>query len=186
MKIYTRTGDAGETGLYGGERVSKSALRVAAYGTVDETLSSIGLAASLLPEPFGEQLLQQLQSLLFELGADLATPHGARQRDRISPVTAADVGWLEGLIDTYDAELEPLRNFILPGGHPAAAALHTARSVCRRAERLVVELQAVERVNPEVLTFLNRLSDLLFVLARTVNARQGIADPVWQPRARES
>ncbi|HLR46304.1 MAG TPA: cob(I)yrinic acid a,c-diamide adenosyltransferase, partial [Deinococcales bacterium] len=157
MKIYTRTGDAGETGLYGGERVSKSAVRVAACGTVDETISFIGLAASLLPEDGPHGLLRQLQSLLFELGADLAAPHTARQRERLSPVTAQDSSWLEEVIDRLDADLPPLQNFILPGGHPAAAALHAARSVCRRAERLVVELQDAETVNADVLRFLNRL-----------------------------
>lgn len=185
MKIYTRTGDRGETGLYGGERVSKASPRVAACGTVDEASSFLGLARSLLGPEQEETgaLLGQLQSLLFELGADLATPHTARQRERISPITAADVLRLEELIDTHDARLEPLTAFILPGGHPAAAALHAARSVVRRAERLAVELEGQETVNSDAVVFLNRLSDLLFVLARTVNSHAGVSDPVWEPRS---
>lgn len=182
MKIYTRTGDSGQTGLYGGERVSKSALRVTAYGSVDEASSFIGLARAGLMDRELDQKLAQVQSLLFELGADLATPHTARQRDRLQPITAEDVTWVEQLIDSLDQELEPLTAFILPGGDPAAAALHVARSVVRRAEREAVALMEQETVNPETVRFLNRVSDLLFNAARLVNTRTGVSEHRWQAR----
>lgn len=184
MKIYTRTGDEGETGLYGGERVAKSSLRVEAYGNVDEASSFLGLARSQIMDRDLDRLLEQLQSILFELGADLATPHTARQREKISPITAADVSWIEELIDGLDGELEPLTSFVLPGGDPAAAALHVARSVMRRAERSAVALMDAETINPDTVKFLNRASDLLFNLARVVNTRTGVSEHLWQARSR--
>lgn len=183
MKIYTRTGDSGETGLYGGERTSKASLRVSAYGSVDEASTFIGFARAQLNDIELDRELARLQSLLFELGADLATPLVARQREKLSPVTAADVEQAEQLIDSLEAELEPLTAFILPGGDPAAAALHVARSVIRRAEREAVALMQQEPINPETVRLLNRASDLLFTMARVVNSRNGVFENRWQPRS---
>src|SRR5690625_23669 len=182
MKIYTRTGDSGETGLYGGERTSKSSLRVSAYGSVDEASTFIGFARAQLNDSDLDAELVRLQSTLFELGADLATPHTARQREKLAPIDERDISWAEELIDALDTELEPLTAFILPGGDPAAAALHVARSVIRRAEREAVALQAQEQINPAAVRFLNRVSDLLFVMARVVNRRNCVFEARWQAR----
>ncbi|EKP94696.1 cob(I)yrinic acid a,c-diamide adenosyltransferase [Thermaerobacter subterraneus] len=184
MKIYTRTGDAGETGMLGGGRVPKAHPRVEAYGAVDELNAALGWAAALLDGADPAPVIHQLQQECFALGADLAAPPGpAREAATGLPrVTAQQVQALEGLIDRYDAQLPPLRQFILPGGAPAAAALHLARTVARRAERRVAALAAQEEVNPVVLQYLNRLSDLLFVLARWVNHRAGVPDVPWQPQ----
>ena len=179
MKIYTKTGDEGLTGLYGGERVRKDSLRVGAYGSVDEANAVLGVALAQLQEAELAEVLQRLQHALFDVGADLATPP-SRYRANIAPLTASDVTALEALIDRFEAELPPLKQFILPGGHPAAAALQLARAVVRRAEREVVALAQHEEVNPQVGIYLNRLSDLLFVLARAVNHRSGSAEPTWQ------
>ncbi|MEX2543429.1 MAG: cob(I)yrinic acid a,c-diamide adenosyltransferase [Trueperaceae bacterium] len=176
MKIYTRTGDQGETGLYGGERVSKNDLRVRAYGTIDEANSSIGLARSLLREPDLDEALAEIQNALFDVGADLATPAGARQREQLDPVSAEDVAWLEEVIDHFSAELEALSSFILPGGDAAGAALHLSRTVVRRAEREVIDLAERVEVGTDVRSYLNRLSDLLFTLARVANMRAGISE----------
>jgi cob(I)alamin adenosyltransferase len=176
MKIYTRTGDQGTTGLYGGERVAKNDLRVAAYGTVDEANCAIGLARSLLGEPDLDEALAEIQNALFDVGADLATPGGARQREQIVPISAEDVGWLEEVIDHFSAELEPLSSFILPGGDSAGAALHLARGVVRRAEREVTALGEQVEVGADLRAYLNRLSDLLFTLARVANMRQGVSE----------
>lgn len=184
MKIYTRTGDDGTTDLFGGERTSKAHPRIAAYGTVDELNSWLGLARTHLPpeETNLERLLVQLQSMLFEIGADLATPLDSHVRTvRIEPI---HVETLEQEIDRLEAQLPPLKTFILPGGTPAAAMLHVARTICRRAERLVVEVLQQEAINPEVLRFLNRLSDLLFVMARWINHRQNVAETPWRPPKR--
>ena len=183
MKIYTKTGDAGETGLFGGKRVSKAELRVEAYGEVDELNAQLGWAATLLQDAALIQEIAAIQSELFTLGADLATvpgsPAAGAQPVRIDPASSRR---LEALIDGWEAGLKPLRNFILPGGSPAAAALQVCRSVCRRAERRVVQLAASEEVNPEALVYLNRLSDFLFVMARRVNQLQGVDEPIWRPR----
>lgn len=182
MKIYTKTGDAGETGLFGGKRVSKADLRVEAYGEVDELNAQMGWAATLIQD---QSLLEEIcviQSELFALGADLATVPGSQaagaQRVSIDPASARR---LEALIDGWEKGLKPLRNFILPGGCPAAAALQVCRSVCRRAERRVVRLAASEEVNPEAVVYLNRLSDFLFVMARWVNHLAGVDEPIWRP-----
>ncbi len=184
MKIYTRTGDAGETGLYGGERVAKDSIRVMAYGTVDEASSAIGLARATLQDSEVDGILAEIQNALFELGADLATPMGARQREKLMLIDANDATRLEELIDLYDAELQPLQAFVLPGGTAAAAALHLARAVVRRAEREFRSLSRAEEANPHVGVYLNRLSDLLFTLARVVNMRSGISETRWQARGR--
>lgn len=187
MKIYTRRGDTGQTDLFGGDRVGKDALRVAAYGDVDELNATLGVAVASGFDPNLVGSLQTIQSALFDLGASLATPDAKhRKKAGIGGVEAADVDALEALIDRLEGPLEKLTAFILPGGSPSAAALHVARTVCRRAERAVVRLSGVEGESVEVTTlrYLNRLSDLLFVIARHENARQEIADIAWVSRKR--
>ncbi len=177
MKIYTKTGDDGTTGLWGGLRLTKDAPRVDSYGTVDECNSAIGVArAAGLPADLDE-LLARVQELLFVVGADLMAVEDA---PNIPRVAAGDAAPLEQAIDRLEAELPPLTQFILPGGTPAAAHLHLARTICRRAERAVVALSHSEPVNPHVLVYLNRLSDFLFVLARAANLRAGAADVPWR------
>ena len=182
MKIYTKRGDAGQTDLFGGERVGKDVQRVAAYGDVDELNATVGVAAAAGSDPALEASLHNIQSALFDLGASLATPDAAhRKKAGVTGVSAADVEGLEALIDQLEESLEPLVTFILPGGSPSAAAFHVARTVCRRAERAVVHLAATEGESVEEgsLRYLNRLSDLLFVMARHENARQGVSDVAW-------
>lgn len=180
MKIYTRTGDNGETGLLGGARVSKDDLRVEAYGAVDEANSVIGIcrAAPGLPLDIGV-LLADIQAELLRVGADLASPEG-EGAGGLPRIGAAEVEAVERAIDRVDAELPALRHFILPAGHPAAAALHLARTVVRRAERRCVTL--FHGQGGHIVTYLNRLSDLLFVLARQVNVRLGVPEQPWIPR----
>ena len=182
MKIYTRTGDSGETSLMGGERVLKDHLRVSAYGAVDEANAAIGLARVAAPADFESDLLAAIQRDLFTIGGALATPEPERlkqqQRDKVV-VEAARIAAIEAAIDAADRELPALRAFVLPGGTPKAAAFHVARTVCRRAERNVVHLGQVEPVPGDVLVYLNRLSDLLFTLARLANHRAGVADVTW-------
>ena len=182
MKIYTKTGDTGETGLYGGTRVPKDAMRVEACGTVDELNACIGFARSQVQDAEIDVTLHRIQNELFDIGADLATPnaHPKAACLRIPPTLTPE---LEREVDRFEDQLPPLRNFILPGGSAAGAAIHVARTVCRRAERRVVNLAKEETVNPEVLIYLNRLSDLLFVLARTVNHRLGELEPLWESQA---
>ena len=187
-RIYTRAGDDGSTALGDGSRLPKHSLRVAAYGTVDETSSVLGLALAHGLSGATAERVRAVQNDLFDVGSDLCVPGEAGDRLRI---TAAYTERLEAWIDAANEELAPLDSFVLPGGEPAAAWLHLARTVCRRAERLVVELAAgeqatgegeAERVNPEVVRYLNRLSDLLFVLARAANDG-GRADVLWKPGA---
>lgn len=175
MKIYTRTGDEGQTGLFGGERVSKDSLRIESYGTVDELNSILGVARSALPQAEIEIAIVAVQNQLFRAGADLASPQGSG----MPGIGAKEVAWLEAGIDRMDRELPPLKNFILPGGSPAASQLHVARTVCRRAERLVVRLAREETVDPAMLRYLNRLSDFLFVLARWENFLAGVPEQPW-------
>lgn len=184
MKIYTKTGDAGETGLYGGERVSKTAQRVEAYGTVDECNSAIGMVRAALGDAELDGVLARVQDALFDVGADLATPGGSKYEKNISRIDAQDVEGLEALIDRYQEQCQPWSNFIHPGGTPAAAALHLARTVARRAEREVLRLEEQETVNHEVARYLNRLSDFLFILARVVNARAGVSEAGWHVKGR--
>jgi len=176
MKIYTKTGDAGETGLFGGGRVPKDDPRVCAYGDVDETNAAIGFAASLEPNGFESEALQAIQRDLFAIGAELATPDASKRR---ASLRADRVSALEQVIDTYESALPALKNFILPGGTPKAAALHLARTTCRRAERSVVALARDEQINATIIHYLNRLSDLLFMLARGVNQQAGRPDITW-------
>ncbi|MCB9596945.1 MAG: cob(I)yrinic acid a,c-diamide adenosyltransferase [Sandaracinaceae bacterium] len=183
MKIYTKGGDAGETGLFGGTRISKASARVSAYGEVDELNSTLGVVrATGVPDDV-DALLAGIQSELFGLGAELAARPGKKLG--IAPVDDAQVEALEAAIDRAEEELEPLETFILPGGAMPAAQLHVARTVCRRAERAIVALGEGE-VRGEVLRYVNRLSDLLFVLARLVNHRVGVPDVPWKGRSEVS
>ena len=184
-RIYTRGGDGGETSLGSGTRVAKHDLRVAAYGTVDETNAVIGLARLHTGDDTEtDAMLSRIQNDLFDLGADLCTPEGdaraARKAEGALRIVPAQVERLEREIDTLNEELEPLKSFILPGGTPAAAHLHMARTVARRAERLITELAGREPVNADALRYINRLSDHLFVLGRHLNDR-GRADILWKP-----
>jgi cob(I)alamin adenosyltransferase len=178
MKIYTKTGDKGETSLLGGKRVAKDSLRIDAYGTVDELNSALGICRACNPPEEIARILDALQYKLFTLGADLATPEqpGAAPPMRIEQ---ADIVMLEGHIDSIEPKLEPLKNFILPGGSPLAASLHVARTVSRRAERITVKLSHTEIINGLAVIYLNRLSDLLFVLARWANVLAGVSDTKW-------
>lgn len=181
-RIYTRTGDDGTTGLGSGERVSKSSLRIDAYGCVDELNSHLGRARAdgLVGEL--ETLVAEVQESLFVLGAELAAARrrGGGEEARLE-IEEPSVRALEAAIDRLEAELEPLKHFILPAGSSGATQLHVARTVCRRAERAVVRLDAEEAVRSEAVRYLNRLSDLLFVMARYENARRGVEDVVWSP-----
>ncbi len=181
VKIYTKTGDGGETGLFGGPRVRKSDERVEAYGEVDELNAAVGAARAALEDAELDAELARIQAELFCVGAELATPHDARARSALPAVDAAWTERLERAIDRWDAELPLLHHFVLPGGTRAAAALHLARCVCRRAERRVVALAAHAPVEAAVLPYLNRLSDLLFVAARLANHRGGRAETLWDP-----
>jgi len=180
-RIYTRGGDKGQTALVGGKRVPKQHRRVAAYGAVDEANAAVGLAR-LHAADAADSMLGRIQNDLFDLGADLATPHAGRKAKGALRVVAAQTARLEREIDALNAELQPLDSFVLPGGTPFAAALHLARTIVRRAERILATLAAKERVNPETLKYLNRLSDHLFVLARHAN-NKGQSDVLWRPGA---
>ena len=185
-KIYTRRGDEGQTSLGGGRRVSKDSTRVTAYGTVDELNASLGvcLAAGLTPRL--EALLRPIQNELFHLGSDLCFPedYKARHTEHLLPqIEARHIERLEQFIDELNAAVGPLENFILPGGALGAAQLHVARTVCRRAERAVVSLGQQEAVGAFALRYLNRLSDLLFVMARFENRERGVAEPLWNTTA---
>ena len=187
MKLYTRTGDDGTTGRFGGERVDKDARCVAASGTVDELNCNIGLARAACKDDELAQALTSVQQRLFELGADVAAPRSAGT-DRSRPVPRIDddhITEIERLIDDACAPLEPLRTFILPGGSELAARLHVARAVCRRAERCCVALQREEPINPLTIVYLNRLSDLLFALARRANQLAKVPDTPWSPETPE-
>jgi len=180
-KIYTRGGDGGETGLADGSRVAKTDLRLAAYGSVDEANAVIGLAR-LMTDGEADAMLARIQNDMFDLGADLATPHADSYKHPPLRMVAAQVARLEAEIDAMNAELAPLSSFVLPGGSPASAQLHLARTVTRRAERCMVALAAEAEVNDEALKYINRLSDHLFVLARRLNDN-GAGDVLWQPGA---
>jgi cob(I)alamin adenosyltransferase len=180
-RIYTRGGDKGETSLTDGSRVKKHALRVEAYGTVDETNAAVGLAR-LHVTGEADEILGRIQNDLFDLGADLSTPESGRKAEGALRIVPAQVERLEREIDAMNAELKPLDSFVLPGGTAAAAYLHLARTVARRAERLVAALGAAEPINQEALKYLNRLSDHLFVMSRHLNDK-GAHDVLWKPGA---
>ena len=183
MKIYTRTGDDGSTGLFGGDRIQKDHLRIEAYGTVDEANSALGVVrahASTHPEHvFLDQLLHKRQSELFILGADLATPNDSKVE--VPRVESILVEVLEQTIDELDSQLPPLKHFILPTGSIVASFLHMARTTCRKAERQTVRLSHVEPINPLAIRYLNRLSDTLFVLARWTNFKLQLDEEAWRP-----
>ena len=179
MKIYTRTGDAGDTGLLGGVRVSKGALRVDAYGEVDELNASLGTAAANVSNAEIGSVLEQIQRDLFSVGALLANPTGTGKKNEKISLDPEVVQRMEETIDRFDSRLPDLKQFILPGGSPGGALLHQARAVCRRAERRVVGLAASEPVAESVIPYLNRLSDLLFVLARFENQGSGVEEKPW-------
>ncbi|OGU77698.1 MAG: ATP:cob(I)alamin adenosyltransferase [Ignavibacteria bacterium RBG_16_34_14] len=181
MKIYTKGGDKGETGLFGGERVPKDSLRIEAYGTVDELNSFIGLTLTEIKDSEVIRLLNRIQNILFTLGSDLAAPENENKTYNIPRITKNHFEEIEKEIDKFDIRLNELRNFILPGGCKSSALLHICRTICRRAERRVVTLSNGVNLNPEIIIFLNRLSDLFFVLARYENKVSGIEDVKWQP-----
>lgn len=185
MKIYTKTGDAGETGLFGGPRVKKSDPRVEAYGEVDELNAAVGAVRAVVEDPEIDRELAKVQEELFCVGAELATPHGAKARSAIPPVQADWAARLEGAMDAWDEELPALSKFVLPGGTRTAAALHLARTVCRRVERRVVAIAGEVEVDGLVLVYLNRLSDFLFVAARVANHRAKKEEPFWDPQRGE-
>ncbi len=180
-RIYTRTGDKGETGLVGGARVSKDSLRVDAYGSVDELNSVLGIARAFLKDRELDDLLAELQKDLFVVGADLASTSDHQQRN-VPRITAEKIASMEQTIDKFEAELSPLRAFILPGGGVAGSILHNARTVARRAERRVVTLSKAEAINERMVPYMNRLSDLLFVMARVANHRENKGDIEWHAR----
>jgi cob(I)alamin adenosyltransferase len=181
-KIYTRGGDKGQTSLGDGKRRPKHDLRVAAFGTVDEANAVVGLARlTSTGEP--DAMLGRIQDDLFDLGADLCVPGGEGEDEGRLRIVQAQIDRLEGEIDAMNAKLDPLESFILPGGAPAATQLHLARTIVRRAERLIAELGETEAVNPLALVFINRLSDHLFVLGRAINKESGDSDRLWRPGA---
>jgi cob(I)alamin adenosyltransferase len=185
MRVYTRRGDDGETDLFGGSRVSKDHLRVEAYGAVDELNASLGVCAAATRHGDLREIVQAVQGVLFDLGSYLATPDAERrQKSGVPGPQDEDVDALERHIDALQKEVEPLRRFILPGGCEAAAAFHVARTVCRRAERRVVQLQRQEPLEAVALRYLNRSSDLFFVLARVENRRAGVKDHEWNASGR--
>ena len=182
-KVYTRTGDDGTTALAGNRRLPKDAPRVEAYGAVDELNSAVGVAAASAPHEDLRGPLAEIRNKLFHLGAELAMGGEGAAEVEGPRVRAADATWLEAEMDRLSAGLSPLENFVLPGGSPAAAHLHAARTICRRAERRLVTLARSESVSEDALVYLNRLSDALFVMARFENAASGVEDVLWDSRA---
>lgn len=181
MKIYTKTGDKGKTSLFGGKRVWKDDLRIQSYGTVDELNSILGVAISEIKNKKLKKILSSIQHELFNLGSDLASPEYKNNKNFSIPrINESNIKRLEGLIDKIDNKLSPLKNFILPGGLKGAALLHQARTVCRRAEREVISLSKIDMINSEIKIYLNRLSDLLFVLARFENFSSKHPDIEWK------
>lgn len=181
MKIYTKTGDTGETSLYGGKRVSKDSCRIETYGTADELNSVIGACRSMEESKEIDSILEQIQHDLFTLGADLAAPENSQTKKTIDRIGSSHIEKLERHIDSIQPTLTPLANFILPGGSRLGAMLHFARAVCRRAERLAVRLYREEHIGLQPVVYLNRLSDLLFVLARKANSLRRIPEMKWKP-----
>jgi len=181
MKIYTKTGDAGSTSLFGGKRVSKADLRIDTYGTVDELNSYIGLLRDQEVNAKRKNVLVEIQDRLFTIGSILATEPG-NVKVKVPSLNEDDIVFLEREIDTMEEKLPPMRSFVLPGGHPSVSFCHVARTVCRRAERLVIALDAQEKVDPLIVKYLNRLSDYLFILSRKMTAELGAEETPWKPR----
>lgn len=184
MKLYTRSGDDGTTGLFSGARVSKDHPRIEAYGTVDEFNACLGMALSSIGDSkadFIRPMLESIQHRLFEIGADLATPRGSAQENKITRISDHQVSEVEAWIDEVDTKNDELRCFIMPGGVELAARLHLARTVCRRAERLMVALSHSEPVGDAMMRYMNRVSDLLFAMARISNKIHGVQDVPWIP-----
>lgn len=180
MRIYTKSGDSGTTSLFGGKRINKNSARIEAYGTVDELNSQIGVIVSQNPPKDIIGKLLRIQKELFVLGTNLATPHAVKTK--ISKITRSYVNRLEKEIDNWNKNLPALRNFILPGGSETGAQLHSARTIARRAERTIVSLSRQEKINKNILSYVNRLSDWLFILARYVNKLDGQKEIVWEGR----
>jgi cob(I)alamin adenosyltransferase len=181
MKIYTKTGDKGQTSLFGGKRVEKNNLRIEAYGTIDELNSIIGVVLAEGIDEKGEKILTILQNELFILGGELATPDDVEVKTVVK-ISDADIEFIENSIDDLEKDLEPLKYFILPGGNKAASLLHLARTVCRRAERIIISVSKDEKISSKVIIFVNRLSDFLFVLARYQNHIKSTPEIKWKPR----
>ena len=181
MKIYTKTGDKGTTALFGGKRVSKADLRIDTYGTVDELNSYIGLVRDQPVNASRKNVLVEIQDRLFTIGSILATEPG-NTKVKVPSLSESDITLLEKEIDTMDAQLPPMKSFVLPGGHQSVSFCHVARTVCRRAERLVIALDAEEKVDGLVVQYLNRLSDYLFMLSRKMTAELGAEETPWKPR----
>ncbi len=179
VKIYTKSGDKGDTSLIGGKRVPKSSVRISAYGNVDELNASIGVAISFIDDDEIKQLLGKIQNELFIVGSDLADPSYPASTNKTPRVTDTMVKELEDIIDKYEQEVGAIQYFILPGGSKEASLLHLARGIARRAERNCVELSSMEKINPALISYLNRLSDLLFMLARVMNKRRNVDDVAW-------
>jgi cob(I)alamin adenosyltransferase len=181
MKIYTKTGDEGTTSLFGGKRVSKADLRIDTYGTIDELNSYIGLVRDQEVNTKRKEILTEIQDRLFTIGSILATEPG-NTKVKIPHLKEADIEFLEKEIDAMDLQLQPMRFFVLPGGHPSVSFCHIARTVCRRAERLIISLNSIEPVDSLVIKYLNRLSDYFFVLGRTMTKELQIEETPWKPR----
>jgi len=182
FRIYTKTGDKGNTSLIGGSKVSKADLRIETYGTIDELNSYIGLCKDLITDISSQSALQEIQDRLFTIGAELAADPAKTTKLLLPDLHETDIEWLENQIDRMDAILEPMKHFILPGGHVAISHLHIARCICRRAERCCVRLNKESTVDPIIIKYLNRLSDYLFVLARYTGHLLHIPDIPWKPR----
>ena len=181
MKLYTRTGDDGSTGLFGGERVRKDDDRIEAYGAVDELNACLGFTLVACENERLYETLAPIQSRLFDIGADLATPVGSKHESKVARIKDDQVALLEAAIDDIDGRNDEIHSFVMPGGTELAARLHTARGICRRAERAIVRLSAHAEINPVTLLFVNRLSDLLFACARFANKAAGVDDVPWEP-----
>lgn len=181
MKIYTKTGDKGDTALFGGKRISKGELRIECYGTVDELNSYVGLLRDQTVNEKRKSVLIEIQDRLFTIGSILATEPG-NTKVKIPALAAADISFLEQQIDSMESELTPMKSFILPGGHPSVSFGHIARTVCRRAERITIRLNQAEEVDAMVITYLNRLSDYIFVLCRKMTKELDAEETPWQAR----
>ncbi|MCB9217871.1 MAG: cob(I)yrinic acid a,c-diamide adenosyltransferase [Ignavibacteriales bacterium] len=181
MKIYTKTGDDGNTSLFGGERVKKNNLRIEAYGSIDELNASLGLVIANKASKETSEILEFLQNTLFRIGAELATPENVKS-NAIIEISSEEIEKLEKLIDKFDSNLPELKHFILPGGSISSSFLHFSRTICRRAERKIVELIEIEKINNNILIFINRLSDLLFILARYENFVSSTPEKEWKSR----